>query len=76
MGYSRVVSVALAELRAYLEFSEAARRGQALGEVERLAHEQPHWAALRALIDEAYLVEAEPALKGRLAALRQQLGSP
>jgi len=74
VGYSRVVTIGLAELRAYLEFGDVTLRGAALNEVARLSREQPHWAALRALLDEAYLVESNPALKSRLKALQSQLG--
>lgn len=73
---ARVVSVALAELRAYLEFGDRALRAAALAQVERLAREEPHWAALRGLVNEAWLVEADAELKTSLAGLRERLGTP
>ena len=73
-AYARVATVALAELRAYLEFADASLRAAALSRVESLAGEQPHWAALAALVNEAYLVESDPVLKQRLSALRSRLG--
>ena len=75
-AYTRVVSIALAELRAYLEFGDVTLRAAALSEVERLTREQAQWAALRGLVNEAHLVEADPALKARLRALQNALGAP
>lgn len=73
-AYARVATVALAELRAYLEFGDATLRAAALSRVESLAREEPHWAALAALVNEAHLVESDLALKQRLGALRTRLG--
>ncbi|MFZ5895346.1 MAG: hypothetical protein ACOY0T_30100 [Myxococcota bacterium] len=76
VAFSRVVTIALAELRGYLEFGEVPLRQAALEQVQRLAREQPQWAALRALVQEAELVEADPTLKPKLRALREKLGAP
>ncbi|HET9930415.1 MAG TPA: hypothetical protein VFQ35_07005 [Polyangiaceae bacterium] len=73
-AFARVTTVALAEVRAYLEFGDNALRSVALTRVETLVSEQPHWAALASLVNEAHLVESEPALKQRLGALRARLG--
>lgn len=73
-AYARIATLGLRQLAAYLEFAPRELRESALAEVERLAHEEPHWAALRAVIDEAFLVEPDPTLKQRLKRLREQLG--
>jgi hypothetical protein len=73
-AYARLAALALRQLATYVELAPPELRATAVTEVERLAREEPHWAALRAVIDEAYLVEAEPAFKQRLARLREQLG--
>lgn len=72
--YARVAALGLRHLAVYLEFGPPPLRSRALEELERVAREEPHWAALRALVDEALLVENGPELKQRLARLRERLG--
>jgi hypothetical protein len=73
-AYSRVATLGLRHLAVYLELGALEQRRSALGELERLAREEPHWAALRALVNEALLVEADAELKRELSRLREQLG--
>jgi hypothetical protein len=73
-AYARVATLGLRQLAIYLEFGPLELRQGALRELERLAREEPHWAGLRALVNEALLVEADAELKRELTRLREQLG--
>lgn len=73
-AYARISTLALRDLATYLEFGPLPLRRQALAELQRLAREEPHWAGLRALVNEALLVESDASLKRDLARLREQLG--
>lgn len=73
-AYARVATLGLRHLAIYLEFGPLALRQSALAEIERLAREEPHWAALRALVSEALLVESDAGLKRDLTRVRDQLG--
>jgi hypothetical protein len=73
-AYARIATLGLRDLATYLEFGPLALRRQSFAELERLTREEPHWAALRALVNEALLVESDPSLKRELVRLREQLG--
>jgi hypothetical protein len=73
-AYSRIATLGLRHLAVYLELGPLELRRSALGELGRLAREEPHWAGLRALVNEALLVEPDAGLKRELQRLREQLG--
>lgn len=74
-AYARVATLGLRELGTVLELGPLSSRQRAFGELTRLAREEPQWAGLRALVAEAFLVEAEPEQKQQLRRLKEQLGS-
>lgn len=73
-AYARVATLGLRELGTILEFGPLTLRQHAFIELERLAREEPQWAGLRVLVQEAQLVEPDPEQKQRLSKLRQRLG--
>ena len=73
-AYSRIATLGLRHLAVYLELGPVEQRRSAFSELQRLAREEPHWAALRALVNEALLVEVNAELKRELSRLREQLG--
>lgn len=73
-AYARVATLALRELGMYLELGPLPLRNTAFLELARLCDQEPHWAGLHALVDEATLVEPDPELKKKLVALQKALG--
>lgn len=73
VAYSRLSNLALRQISAYLEHGPIRVRTRALGTLTRLGAEQPRWAGLEAIAQQAHLLESDPALREGLAELTGQL---